>query len=81
MGNSKYTRVYSRFIGYTLEDCNCAYCLYYRGRKKPCPLQVCCCAEERRQALLMLQASRRLHSCMNIEDAAHFEMQVSHHAR
>lgn len=81
MENSKYTRVYSRFIGYTLDDCNCAYCLYYRGKKNQCALQVCCCAEERQQALLMLQASRCLHSGLCIEDAVSHEMQVSRHAR
>lgn len=36
---------------YTLADCSCKYCLYYQGKKKPCPLPVCCCAEEKRLAM------------------------------
>jgi len=46
------TRTYNRWQGYTLADCNCVYCVYYPGKKKPCPLDVCCCAEERREAFL-----------------------------
>lgn len=28
----EYTRIYNRFTGYTVEDCDCRYCLYY-GRQ------------------------------------------------
>ena len=26
-------RIYDRWPGYTVEDCDCRYCLYYGGRK------------------------------------------------
>lgn len=29
------TKIYNRFKGFTLEDCDCRYCLYYGGRRKP----------------------------------------------
>ena len=35
---------------YTVEDCACEYCLYYRPHRA-CTQKVCCCAEERRLAL------------------------------
>ena len=28
------TKIYNRFKGFTLEDCDCRYCLYYGGRRK-----------------------------------------------
>ena len=46
----KYTHVYDRWPGYSVADCQCCYCLYYPGKNKPCPLEVCCCAEEREEA-------------------------------
>ena len=46
-------RIYNKFKGYTLEDCDCRYCLYYGGRRKgkvKCLADECVCAEEIRQA-------------------------------
>ena len=47
------TKIYSPFKGYTLEDCDCRYCLYYGGKRRRrvlCLADVCVCAEEIRQA-------------------------------
>ncbi len=52
-------RVFHRFPGYTVKDCDCRYCLYYGGRKAGCPLDVCCCAQERREAAARLAANRK----------------------
>ena len=46
-------RIYNKFKGYTLEDCDCRYCLYYGGRRKgkiTCLADECVCADEIRQA-------------------------------
>ena len=46
-------RIYNKFKGYTLEDCDCRYCLYYGGRRKSeitCLADECVCADEIRQA-------------------------------
>lgn len=46
-------RIYNKFKGYTLEDCDCRYCLYYGGRRKgkvTCLSDECVCADEIRQA-------------------------------
>ena len=37
------TKIYNRFRGFTLEDCDCRYCLYYGGRRKG---KVNCLADE-----------------------------------
>lgn len=37
------TKIYNRFKGFTLEDCDCRYCLYYGGRRKG---KVNCLADE-----------------------------------
>lgn len=28
------TRIYNKWQGYTLADCDCRYCLYYGGKRK-----------------------------------------------
>ena len=46
-------RIYNKFKGYTLEDCDCRYCLYYGGRRKGkviCLADECVCDDEIRQA-------------------------------
>ena len=48
-------RIYNKFKGYTLEDCDCRYCLYYGGRRKGkviCLADECVCADEIRQAFV-----------------------------
>lgn len=27
-------RIFNKFKGYTLEDCDCKYCVYYGGKRK-----------------------------------------------
>lgn len=47
------TKIYNRFKGFTLEDCDYRYCLYYGGRRKGkvnCLADECVCADEIRQA-------------------------------
>ena len=44
------TRIYHRFTGYTLKDCDCRYCLYYGGKRKGCTILRCCCEKERSEA-------------------------------
>ena len=44
-----YTRIYDRFHGYYLEDCDCRYCLYYLGsyrKKARCALNKCLYLQE-----------------------------------
>ena len=43
------TRRYNKFSGYSLEDCDCRYCLYYGGKRKRrviCLTDECVCKEE-----------------------------------
>lgn len=49
------TKIYNKFEGYTLEDCNCKYCLYFSGRRRgkvKCLVGKCVCKEE-------IEAARR----------------------
>ena len=42
---------------YTLEDCDCRFCLYFDQETESCQQDVCCCLEEKRAALARLQRS------------------------
>lgn len=47
------TRRYNKFSGYSLEDCDCRYCLYYGGKRKRrvlCLTDECVCKEEIKKA-------------------------------
>lgn len=47
------TKIYNRFQGYSLEDCDCRYCLYYGGKRKgkiTCLADNCVCKEEIKEA-------------------------------
>ena len=47
------TKIYSPFKGYTLEDCDCRYCLYYGGKRRRrvlCLVDVCVCKSEIEEA-------------------------------
>ena len=49
-----YTRIYNRWQGYTVADCDCTFCLYYGGRRGgeiQCLVPECVCKEELREAL------------------------------
>lgn len=47
------TRIYDKWQGYTLADCDCRYCLYYGGEKKgtDCLSEECVCAREIQEAI------------------------------
>ncbi len=45
--------IYDKWQGYTVEDCDCKYCLYYGGRKDGeivCLVAECVCKEELKEA-------------------------------
>ncbi len=47
------TRIYNKWRGYTLADCDCKYCVYYGGKRKGkiiCLTEQCICADEIREA-------------------------------
>lgn len=58
------THIFNRFTGYSLEDCDCLWCLNYQGRKK-CPLPVCCCAEEKRLAMERLNETAQANNTLS----------------
>jgi len=42
-------KIYNKFSGYTTEDCDCRYCLYYGGKRRKeiiCLADECICKEE-----------------------------------
>ena len=45
------TRIYDRFEWWSVDDCRCEFCRWYRGKKRPCPLEVCCIDDVRQEAL------------------------------
>ena len=51
---SKNIKIYNRFEYYE-EDCNCIYCLYYKGKKKSrkrgCDREDCCFEDIRADAI------------------------------
>ena len=46
------TKIYDKFTHYSLEDCNCIYCLYYKGKRNGCSRDECCCSVEKAIALV-----------------------------
>jgi len=55
MGNN--TRIYDRFDYWSSDDCRCELCVHYRGKKRPCSLEVCCVADIRQEAVRREQAA------------------------
>lgn len=48
------TKIYNKFSGYTPEDCDCRYCVYYGGKRRKeiiCLADECVCKEELREAV------------------------------
>lgn len=46
-------RIYDHWQGYTVEDCDCRYCLYYGGKRHGeirCLADECVCKEELKAA-------------------------------
>jgi hypothetical protein len=46
----KSMKIYEKWSGYTLADCECIYCLYY-AKNQGCSRMVCCCLEEKAEAM------------------------------
>lgn len=47
-------RIYNKWRGYSLADCDCQYCLYFGGRKKGeriCLSEKCVCLDEIAEAI------------------------------
>lgn len=47
------TKIYNKWQGYTLADCDCRHCLYYGGKRKSkviCLADSCVCKEEIKEA-------------------------------
>ena len=55
MGNN--TRIYNRFEWWSVADCDCQFCVHYRGKKRPCSLEVCCVEDIRQEAFQREQAA------------------------
>ena len=56
-------RIYDRWPGYSVEDCDCKYCLYYGGSKGGevnCLLDECCCKEELMEAIVREKGLERM---------------------
>jgi hypothetical protein len=51
------TRIYDRFEWWSVADCSCEHCVNYRGKKRPCPLEVCCVGDIRQEALRREEAA------------------------
>ena len=54
--------IYDKWPGYSVEDCDCRYCLYYGGRKDGevhCLLEECCCKEELMEAIAREKGLKR----------------------
>jgi hypothetical protein len=43
---------------YTLEDCDCKYCMYFGSKTQTCKNETCCCLEEKRRAQEQLHAGK-----------------------
>ena len=55
-------KILNKFRGYTLEDCDCKYCVYYGGKRKgkvTCLADKCICEDEIRQAKEAYRRERR----------------------
>ena len=46
----KNIKIYDKWSGYTLADCECIYCLHYI-ENKGCTCSICCCLEEKAEAI------------------------------
>ena len=58
------TRIYNKWQGYTLADCDCRYCVYYGGRRKgkiTCLTEKCVCADEIREAAERERRERKIY--------------------
>ena len=49
----------NKWRGYYLEDTECRWCLYYKGKKIGCELTSCCCEAERTDAIKSNRIKRK----------------------
>ena len=47
---TEHTRMVNRFKGYSIDDCACKLCLYFRGKVRGCALEKCDIEDELREA-------------------------------
>ncbi len=58
------TRIYNKWRGYTLADCDCKYCVYYGGKRKGkiiCLMEKCVCEDEIREAAERERRERKIY--------------------
>ncbi len=58
------TRIYNKWRGYTLADCDCRYCVYYGGKRKgiiTCLTEKCVCKNEIREAAELERRERKIY--------------------
>lgn len=58
------TRIYNKWQGYTLADCDCKYCVYYGGKRKykiTCLTEHCVCENEIREAAERERRERKIY--------------------
>jgi len=49
--NLNHTERKNEDFQYYLSDCDCLYCLYYRGKPRGCSLRRCCCGDIKADAI------------------------------
>jgi len=52
------TRIYDRFEWWSVADCACENCLYWKGAKRGCSLTACSCEDIRQEAVRREQAAQ-----------------------
>ena len=59
-------RLYDRWPGYSVEDCDCKYCLYYGGKRHGeirCLADECVCKEELQAAVFR---NKKQQNCLTL---------------
>ena len=60
--NRNTTRIHDKFEFWSVADCACELCQFYRGKNRPCPLDACCCADIKEEAMRREQAATTAHT-------------------
>jgi len=55
----KSVRYHNRFEWWSVKDCDCKWCLHYRGKKRGCSLDECCCDDIRQEAIRREQLANK----------------------
>ena len=61
--NRNTTRIHNKFEFWSVADCDCKWCQFYKGKNRPCPRDVCCCADIKEEAIKREQAAADAHMC------------------